>query len=37
MGEYITAFATEEEAKKAQARHQGELFSWESLKTRFKL
>ena len=36
MGEYLSAFASVEAAKKAQAENKGELFKWEELKTRFK-
>lgn len=36
MGEYLSAFASVEAAKNAQAENKGELFKWEELKTRFK-
>lgn len=36
MGEFLTAFGTKEAAQSAQAENQGELFTWEELKTRFK-
>lgn len=35
MGEYLTGFATLEEAKYAQEGNIGELFSWEQLQERF--
>ncbi|WP_149273041.1 nitrous oxide reductase accessory protein NosL [Pareuzebyella sediminis] len=35
MGEYLSAFATEEAAKKVQVEHGGELFSWTEINTRF--
>ena len=36
MGEYLTAFKTLEEAQKAQQEHQGEIFTWEELRARFR-
>lgn len=36
MGEFLTAFATREDAQKAQSENQGELFTWEELNNRFK-
>ena len=36
MGEYLTAFGTMENAKKAQQEHGGDLFTWEQLTERFK-
>ncbi len=35
MGEFLTAFATAEEAKYAQEGNQGELFTWNELVQRF--
>ncbi len=37
MGEYLSAFATAEDARSAQAANGGELFTWEELKERFGL
>lgn len=37
MGEYLTAFATLEDAKTVQAEKLGDLFTWEKLKKRFEL
>ena len=37
MGEYLSAFATAEDARSAQAANEGELFAWEELKERFGL
>lgn len=37
MGEFITAFATLEDAKTVQAEQLGDLFTWEKLKKRFDL
>ncbi|WP_394973003.1 nitrous oxide reductase accessory protein NosL [uncultured Croceitalea sp.] len=36
MGEFLTAFATVEEAKYAQKSNQGELYNWEQLRLKFK-
>jgi copper chaperone NosL len=36
MGEYLTAFATKEAAKKAQSDNKGELYTWEQLNNRYK-
>lgn len=35
MGEYLTAFASEKAAQKAQVANKGELFNWTELKARF--
>tara|TARA_R110000823_G_scaffold79177_1_gene180341 strand:- start:227 stop:550 length:324 start_codon:yes stop_codon:yes gene_type:complete len=35
MGEYLTAFASEEAAQKAQLANEGELYTWTELKARF--
>ena len=37
MGEFLTAFATLEEAKTIQAEQLGDMFTWEKLKKRFEL
>ena len=37
MGEFLTAFATLEEAKTVQAEQLGDMFTWEKLKKRFEL
>ncbi|MFD0796400.1 nitrous oxide reductase accessory protein NosL [Maribacter chungangensis] len=37
MGEFLTAFATLEEAKTVQAEQLGDMFTWEKLKKRFNL
>lgn len=37
MGEFLTAFASLEEAKTVQAEQLGDLFTWEKLKKRFGL
>ncbi len=37
MGEFLSAFATEEDARSVQAANEGELFTWVELKKRFKL
>ncbi|AWX45695.1 hypothetical protein HME9304_02722 [Flagellimonas maritima] len=37
MGEYLTAFATKDEARAVLEKHgDGELFTWQQLKQRFK-
>ncbi|MFS4456039.1 nitrous oxide reductase accessory protein NosL [Maribacter sp. 2304DJ31-5] len=36
MGEYLTAFATEQDAKNAQMKNGGEIFTWQELRERFK-
>ena len=36
MGEFLTAFQHVEDAKKAQEKHQGDLFTWDELRERFK-
>lgn len=36
MGEFITAFATKEEAQRVQVENQGELLDWKQLQNRFK-
>lgn len=36
MGEFLTAFATHEDAQKAQTRNQGTLYTWNELLERFK-
>jgi len=37
MGEFLTAFATLEEAKTVQAEQLGDMFTWEKLKKKFNL
>ena len=37
MGEFLTAFDTEQEALEAQRTYKGDLLSWEQLKLRFQL
>ncbi|MBD0778415.1 nitrous oxide reductase accessory protein NosL [Maribacter sp. ANRC-HE7] len=37
MGEYLSAFYTQEQAELIEAENQGELFTWEALKSRFKV
>jgi len=36
MGEFLTAFASKQEAESAQKGNGGEVFTWEELKGRFK-
>ncbi|MFK7811600.1 MAG: nitrous oxide reductase accessory protein NosL [Maribacter sp.] len=36
MGEFLTAFATEEAAQKAQTENQGKLYTWNELVQKFK-
>ncbi|MCJ7465864.1 MAG: nitrous oxide reductase accessory protein NosL [Maribacter sp.] len=36
MGEFLSAFASKEAAQRAQAEHQGELFTWEEMQSKFK-
>ena len=36
MGEFLTAFQHVEDAKMAQQKHQGDLFTWQELRERFK-
>ncbi len=37
MGEFLSAFSTAEDARSVQAANEGELFTWDELKKRFKL
>ncbi|MGB5556267.1 MAG: nitrous oxide reductase accessory protein NosL, partial [Flavobacteriaceae bacterium] len=36
MGEFLSAFSSREEAERALASNQGELFTWEELQVRFE-
>lgn len=36
MGEYLTAFETEIEGIEAQKKHEGERYSWQEIRNRFK-
>ncbi len=36
MGEFLSAFASKEAAQKTQTEHQGELFTWEEIRSKFK-
>lgn len=36
MGEFLTAFDSNEAAEKALSEHQGQLYSWEELQLKFK-
>lgn len=37
MGEYLSAFQTRKDAENIEAENNGELFTWDELKTRFKV
>jgi copper chaperone NosL len=36
MGEFLSAFASKKAAQKTKAEHQGELFTWEEIRSKFK-